>query len=61
MARGNELLRETVKLPLPVWGLYDPNRKVARRRMLDQLTSPEFWDKKIRIGILVLATFLAMC
>jgi len=24
-------------------------------------TNPRFWDKKIRIGILALATFIAMC
>jgi hypothetical protein len=61
MARGNELSKETVKLPLPVWDLYDPDQKVAQRPMLDQLTSSGFWDRKIRIGILVLATFIAMC
>ncbi len=25
------------------------------------LTNHRFWDKKIRIGILALATFIAMC
>jgi hypothetical protein len=29
--------------------------------MLQHFTSPGFWDKKIKIGILVLATFIAMC
>jgi hypothetical protein len=29
--------------------------------MIAHLTSPPFWDKKIRIAILVLATFAAMC
>jgi len=29
--------------------------------MLALLTSPPFWDKKIRIAILALATYLAMC
>jgi len=29
--------------------------------MFRQLTTSKFWDKKIRIGILVLATFIAMC
>jgi len=29
--------------------------------MVAILTSPPFWDKKIRIAILVLATFIAMC
>jgi hypothetical protein len=29
--------------------------------MLAQFTNPRFWDKKIRIGILALATFIAMC
>jgi hypothetical protein len=29
--------------------------------MLAILTSPQFWRKKIKIGILVLATFIAMC
>jgi hypothetical protein len=61
MACGNELLRGTVILPLPVWGLYDPNQEVANRPMLSQFTSSGFWDRKIRIGILVLATFIAMC
>jgi|GEM_PF-1021728 hypothetical protein len=61
MARSIELLRGTVKLPLPAWALYDPNQKVANRPMLNHLTSSGFWDRKIRIGILVLATFIAMC
>jgi hypothetical protein len=29
--------------------------------MLAHLTNRRFWDKKIRIGILALATFIAMC
>lgn len=29
--------------------------------MFRQITTHRFWDKKIRIGILVLATFIAMC
>jgi hypothetical protein len=29
--------------------------------MIAHLTSPPFWEKKIKIGILILATFLAMC
>jgi hypothetical protein len=29
--------------------------------MLALLTSPPFWDRKIRIAILALATYLAMC
>jgi hypothetical protein len=29
--------------------------------MLETLTSPKFWEKKVKIGILVLATFIAMC
>jgi hypothetical protein len=29
--------------------------------MLEQLTSSSFWEKKVKIGILVLATFMAMC
>jgi hypothetical protein len=29
--------------------------------MLATLTNPTFWDKKIRIAILTLATFIALC
>jgi hypothetical protein len=29
--------------------------------MIAYLTNRRFWDKKIRIGILALATFIAMC
>jgi hypothetical protein len=29
--------------------------------MFRSLTSAPFWEKKIKIGILVLATFIAMC
>jgi hypothetical protein len=29
--------------------------------MIAILKSPPFWDKKIKIAILALATFLAMC
>jgi hypothetical protein len=29
--------------------------------MMAILTSPPFWDKKIKIAILALATYLAMC
>jgi hypothetical protein len=29
--------------------------------MLQHLTNPAFWEKKVKIGILVLATFIAMC
>lgn len=29
--------------------------------MLEIITSPRFWEKKVKIGILVLATFIAMC
>jgi hypothetical protein len=29
--------------------------------MIATLTSSPFWDKKIRIAILALATFIAMC
>jgi len=29
--------------------------------MLARLTSSVFWDKKIRIAILALATYIAMC
>lgn len=29
--------------------------------MLEHLTSSNFWAKKVKIGILVLATFIAMC
>ncbi len=36
----------------------------GRRRihpMMAALSNPLFWDKKIRIAILTLATFVAMC
>ena len=29
--------------------------------MFEHLASSRFWDKKVKIGILVLATFIAMC
>ena len=29
--------------------------------MLTHLTTHRFWEKKLKIGILVLATFIAMC
>jgi hypothetical protein len=29
--------------------------------MVGYLTSSSFWNKKVKIGILVLATFIAMC
>jgi hypothetical protein len=29
--------------------------------MLAAITYPPFWDKKVRIAILALATYLAMC
>jgi hypothetical protein len=29
--------------------------------MLNYLQSPIFWDKKVRIAILALATFVALC
>jgi hypothetical protein len=29
--------------------------------MLAYISNRRFWDKKIRIGILALATFIAMC
>ncbi|MGA2584900.1 MAG: hypothetical protein ABSG31_16630 [Tepidisphaeraceae bacterium] len=32
-----------------------------RKTMMLSLTNPLFWDKKIKIAILALATFIAMC
>jgi hypothetical protein len=29
--------------------------------MIQAISSPLFWDKKIKIAVLVLATFMAMC
>jgi hypothetical protein len=29
--------------------------------MMQVLTSPPFWDRKVKIAILALATFAAMC
>jgi hypothetical protein len=29
--------------------------------MIAVLSNPRFWDKKIRIALLALATFIAMC
>ena len=29
--------------------------------MIAHITNPAFWNKKVKIGILVLATFIAMC
>ena len=29
--------------------------------MIARITNPNFWNKKVKIGILVLATFIAMC
>jgi hypothetical protein len=29
--------------------------------MIAHLTSAGFWNKKVKIGILILATFIAMC
>jgi hypothetical protein len=29
--------------------------------MIAHITSPGFWNMKLKIGILVLATFIAMC
>lgn len=33
----------------------------APPRMLDLLLNPSFWDKKVRIAVLTLLTFAAMC
>jgi hypothetical protein len=36
-------------------------RSMTRRSMLALLSHPAFWDRKVRIAILTLATFAAMC
>jgi hypothetical protein len=43
----------------PARGLF--NRRHGDASMMTVLTSRWFWDKKIRIGILALATFIALC
>jgi hypothetical protein len=37
------------------------NAAIRRRKVLAILKRPQFWDKKVKIAILVLATFIAMC
>jgi len=40
------------------WRLF----KVLRdRTVMQMLNNPAFWDKKFRIAILTLATFIALC
>ena len=39
-----------------------PLFKVYRgRTVMQMLNNPAFWDKKVRIAILTLATFIALC
>jgi hypothetical protein len=45
------------RLPM-AWRLF----KVLRdRTVMQMLNNPAFWDKKFRIAILTLATFIALC
>jgi len=42
-------------------GCYSLGRQLMEMCMMAVLTSRLFWDKKIKIAILALATFIALC
>jgi hypothetical protein len=42
-------------------GLVSFVNQESLKNMLQYLTSSSFWEKKIKIAILVIATFIAMC
>jgi hypothetical protein len=64
--RGSDLIRisDRPKIIALARQLYKVKRKARRlnwSRVMSILTNPLFWDKKIRIGLLTLATFAALC
>jgi hypothetical protein len=54
-------VRESAGGKIGMCVVISPSKEIPMTYIYRTLQSPLFWDKKIRIAILTLATFIALC